>query len=139
VEITVDKTVKSRLIKYGLTSLCCLAVGALRLINLDFTYATTVDILNRIGDVFSVPGIVAILIGLLVMVSNEGAFAGFGYAFSMLSKLMTPGKGHQPESYSEYIQRKAEEKTTGYGFLFITGAAFVAIGAVFFIIAACIS
>ena len=127
---------KKRLLKYGLGTLACLLVGGLNMVDFNFAAAGTVEILNLVGDVFSVPGGLAILVGILIILMNEGVFTGFGYMGKILGKMVNPKSNTSSESYSEYVQRKTENKTGGFGFLFILGGIFVAIGAVFFIIAA---
>lgn len=85
-----------------------------------------------LSDAFTVPGMLMGFSGMLVCLANGGAFDGVGYVLGhAIRSLMFFGRRGEAETYKEYVERRREKKTTGYGFLFVTGAVFLAIGTVF--------
>lgn len=125
---------KSRLLKYGISTAICVAATALYLWGRDYEAATAQDIVRYISDGFCIPGIMTMLAGLLVVVSNEGAFTGVGYALSVAAKTFLPGGRLKTETYADYVERKQGRQVKGFGFLFIVGAIYTAIGCVFWIL-----
>ena len=68
------------------------------------------------------------------MVSNGGFFNGMAYAFSYAARLLVPGVSKDVGRYGDFIERRARRGKTGYGFLIIVGAAFLAVAIVFLIL-----
>lgn len=128
--------VKNRLIRYGITIL----VGTL----LAFWVCQTrggvpegIALLDRyriLSDTFIVPGMLLLMAAALVLVSNNGAFDGIGFALSRTICRLIPGRAlsSKHETYGEYLERKhGEKRITGYSCLVVVGAVFLAIGLVF--------
>ncbi len=110
-------------------------IVALCMLNFDFKGASQADIICCWSDAFSSAGVMMILAGLLVWVSNEGAFNGIGYALSIAWKSLVPGgRGKRMETYADYLDRKEQKRITGFGFILIVGAVYLAIGLVFMVI-----
>lgn len=126
---------KSNLIKYGVTIAICGAATAGLLFYFDVGSLNLVNRYRVICDSFTIPGIMCLLSGLMMFVSNEGAFDGLGYALSVAAKAFVPGARKKTETYHDYLERKKElreNKVTGYGFLFVVGAVFLGIAMVFY-------
>lgn len=124
---------KSQLIRYGCSALFTIALVSLNLWLTDgWDDMGTAQRYRVLCDAFTIPGIMELMIGCLLALSNAGAFLGIGYALSTgLSKLI-PGKGlTMPEKYYDYVQRKREKRVTGFGFIWVTGAITLAIAIVF--------
>ena len=116
-------TAKSRLIKYGGSAAASLVMSFLTFSiygKEKFLSSPLVDQYRILCDTFSVPGVMLIMAGLLVLVSNQGAFEGIGYALRHAVKMLVPGP-KKMETYYDYLKRKRGKKITGYGFLFVTG------------------
>ncbi len=125
-----SKLAKTRLLKYGITSAACLAVTVYTAYNRGFLEATTMEDKWRIlSDAFYLPGILLVLVGLLIWLSQEGALLGISYVFKSLVRLVIPFRRH--ESYADYRARHEEKDKGGFGFLIIVGLIFFAIGIVF--------
>lgn len=119
------------LLKYVITVAVCILMGVLYLMGREYDDVTKQDIIRYISDAFSVPGVITILVGLLITVSNEGAFYGVGYALSSAGKALLPGGRLKTEKYADYVERKSGNKITGFGFLFFVGGAFLIVGLIF--------
>lgn len=99
-----------------------------------FQAATQIDLWRLLSDAFLLPGLLMVFAGLMIVVSNDGFFYGLGYAFNRVKDFFIPGRAaiRKVESYSDYVARKREEKQiTGYACLFIVGAAFLLVAALF--------
>ena len=106
-----------KLVKYGIT----IAVGgliawgalALRGFSLSMEPAEKYRVLC---DGFTFPGVLLILLGALVALSNEGAFLGLGFLASFVVRAFIPGMGSRQETYAEYVARKSKKgRVKGYG------------------------
>ena len=127
-----SKEAKIRLIKYTsafafVAILAYIYIGAR-----DFAGAPLVEKYWMICDALTIPGIVLIMAGALVWVSNMGALDGLGYAVSSLKRMLIPGAGAKmDERYAEYVERKRNNRVHGYGFLLISGCITMAAALVF--------
>ncbi len=123
---------KSAFIKYSVT----IAVGGL-LVWLylwlrDFTgHEPPAERYRILCDAFTVPGVLLMLTAALIALTNEGALSGISYMLGHAFRMLIPGMGYKHEKYADYVERKAEKKVKGYGFIFFTGAAFFAVAAIF--------
>ncbi len=82
-------------------------------------------------DAFTVPGMLLILSGLLVFVSNEGGLDGLSYLGHYMKNMFIPGKRSSTKKYYDYVEAKREKKKSGFGFLFVVGGVCLVIGFVF--------
>lgn len=128
------KRLGSFLLKYGITG----AVGGLMVwLTLDLHgYSRALPSLQQyrlLCDAFTIPGVILIMVGFLVMIANAGNFTGLAYAAKHAVKMLLPFGSKKQERYYDYYQRKQEQgRIKSYGFLFITGLAFMAVAMVFF-------
>ncbi|MBQ8150524.1 MAG: DUF3899 domain-containing protein [Clostridia bacterium] len=128
------KRLRTFLLKYGITAALA---GLLTWLTLDLHgFSRAMPKLQQyrlLCDAFTIPGLILIMIGFLVMIANAGNFLGLGYAVKHAVKMLIPFGNKKDERYYDYYQRKQEQgKVSGYGFLFFTGLAFMAVAMVFF-------
>lgn len=131
-----DEKTKNRLLKYGITTVVTASVSVL-IMYLNGLFEAT-DILTRfklLADAFTIPGVILLCIGALIWVSTDGMFDGLTYAAKRLGSLIPfYGKNYTHERYYDYVMRKRGKRISGYGFIPIVGAAFVAIAVVFIVL-----
>ena len=129
-----SKRVKLLLAKYG-GSAALVALMAWLYINLrDFDGAKLVDQYRMLSDAFTVPGILLLMFGCLIWISNLGALDGLAYAVSFAIRSLIPGARYKDEKYGDYVERHREKRLKGYGFLFISGGVTMVVAIVFMIL-----
>ena len=126
-----SKSLKSGLLKYGICITICLLIAIFLLSGSDFFNLELQEKYRVLCDAFSVPGMLCLFGGLLVWVGNEGAFDGIGYVLSYAFHAVLPGNLNKRESYKEYLERKKDDRTTGYGFVFVVGIIFMVLSLLF--------
>ena len=122
---------KSLLIKYGCSVGCCLLMAVWLLVNGDFLNLEAKDQIRTLGDACFLPGFLCLASGLMIWLSQEGAFDGIGYVLSYAFHAFLPGTLNKRESYKDYLERQREKKKNGFGFLIITGLGFILLSTVF--------
>ena len=129
------KLTKSQWIKYGVTIGLGLAY-AIYLVIYKNAFAQPVGTMIRVlSDAFFLPGILMILSGLLMIVSNEGAFDALAYTGRSLRHLFIPERpGEKRVNYREYVEQRREKKVTGFSFLFVVGGVFTALGLILMLV-----
>lgn len=95
---------------------------------------TTLDQLRLLCDAFMVPGLLLILSGLMVTVTNEGSLDGVTYLGHYLYHMFVPGKRASTQRYADSVETKRGKRIHGYGFLYFVGIGFLAVGAVFYVL-----
>lgn len=86
-------------------------------------------------DAFFVPAALLLSAAALIFVSNHGIFNGVSYAARYVARMFVPSSGKRDESYGDYVRRKSEKgNITGYGFLVVTGCAFLAVALIFLVL-----
>ena len=127
-----SKSQKGTLMKYIAASLF-VAVMAFVYISLrDIQNQPLVEVYRIVCDAFTVPGMLLILLGAMVWVSDLGAFYGVGYVVSYAINSLKFGGLKNTERYADYVDRKRSEgHVTGYGFLFVVGGISMVISLVF--------
>ena len=130
---------KKNLIKYGVSiSLSLLLAFFYVYVRVDFAdpgATALVEWYRIICDAFTIPGLILLMLGCLMSLSNTGAMDGLGYVVSIAVKMLIPFGNKKDERYYDYYQRKQQQgKVTGYGFIFITGLVFMAVAMVFFVL-----
>lgn len=123
---------KHELAKYGCSVVSVALFVMLYLTVQNYENAPQLDRYRLLCDALSVPGVLLILLGGLVWVTNEGALLGMGYAIRCAIFSPIPGKWPEKgEKYGDYVVRKREKKVSGYGFLFYTGLMAVSVSLAF--------
>ena len=102
----------------------------------DFSSQPLVEKYRMLCDAFTIPGVILILVGSLVLLSDSGAFHGIGYVLSYakntLLHFVVPGALGNTETYFDYVERKkAEGRMKNYVFLFVAGGLSMFISFVF--------
>lgn len=101
----------------------------------DFAAETLQNQYRMLCDAFTVPGLMMILAGALVWVSNEGALNGIAYCLRLAVFALIPGKRKDAyEKYGDYVERKKQKQVKGYAFLFWSGLTVMAVAMVFFVL-----
>ena len=95
---------------------------------------TALDQLRLLCDAFCVPGLLLLMTGLLVTVSNEGALDAAGYLGHYLYHVLVPGKRASVQRYGDYVLTKRGKRVVGYGFLYVVGGVFMAVGLVLYLL-----
>ena len=126
------KKAHSLLLKYGITAAVggCMAWTVLDLHGFAAAQSL-VDKYRILADAFTIPGVVILLSGVLVLISNEGIFEGLSYVMSYAVKMLIPGAAQKMETFRDYLLRRRENRVKGYGFLYVTAVVFLAAAGVF--------
>ena len=127
-----SKEAKVRLTKY-VSAFAFVAVMAYIYIGArDFAGASLVVKYWILCDALTIPGILLIMAGALVWVSNMGALDGISYALTHTLRSLIPGmRARSDEKYADYVERRREKPIRGYGFLVIAGCITMAAALVF--------
>ena len=129
----------STVIKYGISAALVFVLAytfvAFRVEALsDLALLSDVELYRMLCDAFTIPGMLFLMAGLLMTVSNAGALDGVGCVVSNAVKMLIPGKAAKMERYKEYLDRKRENRPKGYGFLYVVGGATMAVAMVFLLL-----
>jgi hypothetical protein len=95
-----------------------------------------VDLLERykdFSDAFFVSGFLLASIGGLAFVAENGVFdmIKFGVMKAISMILSEKHRAESPRTYYDYLEGKSAKSRAGYGFLIITGAAFLTLSVFF--------
>ena len=129
-----SKGVKARLAKYCGSAVFAGFMAWLYISLRDFDGAKLADKYRMLSDAFTVPGILLLMFGCLVWVSNLGVLDGIAYAVNFAFRALIPGGRCRDEKYADYVERKRKNRMKGYGFLFVSGGVTVALAIVFMIL-----
>ena len=121
---------KANLIKSGIVSAVGILVVILFVSSSDFGAQTTVDKYKILCDAFTIPGLLMLMFAAMLSISNEGGLDGISYLVKQGFRMLT-FRGISQEKYLDYVQHRRENRLTGYGFLYIVGAAFMVIALIF--------
>ena len=128
---------KTNILKYGISAAIALALAYVFIsLRVDFENpgdTALVEWYRIICDAFTIPGLTFLMVGCLVSLSNQGALDGIGYAATVAFRMLI-GAGAKMERYKEYLERRRANRLSGYGFLYIVGAACMAIAGIFMIL-----
>ncbi len=126
---------RKNLIKYGISGGLCLAYAVLHCVSRNASEMSAVDLYRTLADGFTVPGMLCIFAGLIVWLSNEGAFNGVSYVLkAAVQSLLFLGRRGPVEKYGDYVENQRKKQTKGYSFLFVTGAVCLAVAGVFLVL-----
>ena len=130
-----SRSLKNTLIKYSISFGLSLAIAWLyAYLRLDLSNLGAVpktDLYRILCDACTVPGLLLLMSGLLMTISNQGALDGLGYVAVNGLKMLIPGAAQKMETFRDYLLRRRENRVKGYGFLYVTAAAFLAAAGVF--------
>ena len=121
--------------KYGISSAIALLLAyAFVAMRVDFKNpgeTTLIDWYRILCDGFTVPGLLFLMCGCFMSLSNQGAMDGLGYVTVNAFKMLIPGAATKMERYKEYLERRRANRLKGYGFLYVVGAVCMAIALIF--------
>lgn len=83
--------------------------------------ATLTDWCHWICDGLTFPSTLLLSAGLMIWISNAGAFDLLGYTFKSFIRLFSSDKTSYG-TYGDYVAEKKEKRVKGYGFLLISGS-----------------
>lgn len=126
-----SKKLKGALLKYGVTILVCglLVWGYIGPRREEMT--DTLNVCRILCDAFTIPGLTCLMLGLLIRLSDAGAFYGLSWVVSYAFRSLIPGGRSKMTSYYDYVQERKERQTGGYGFLIVVGGVCMAFALVF--------
>jgi hypothetical protein len=134
----VSQSLRKNLIKcgvaMGLSLILVYAFVALRVDLFDLGSVELVDLYLILCDAFTIPGLLMLMFGLLMTISNQGALDGLGYVAINGLKMLIPGAATRMERYKEYVERRRANRVKGYGFLYVVAAVLLAIAGIFLIL-----
>ena len=130
-----SSTLKKNLLKYGITTFLALSLAYFYVsVRVDFNNMEETPVMEMyriLCDAFTIPGLVLIMLGCLMTLSNTGVLDGLGYVGSIAVKMLLPGGGLKMERYKEYLERRRQNRLKGYGFLYLVGFGCMAIALIF--------
>ena len=133
-----SSSLKKNLIKYGVTTGLALLLAFFYVyVRVDFSNPGSMPLVEwyrLICDAFTIPGLILLMLGCLMSLSNTGAMDGLGYVVSIAVKMLIPGGATKMERYKEYLDRRRDNRVRGYGFLYLVGAGCMAIALVFMVL-----
>ena len=129
---------KGNLMKYGISLAICLLMSyafvALRVDIRNLAAVAPMDLYLILCDAFTIPGLLMLMCGLLMSVSNQGALDGVGYVAAHAFRLLVPGAATKMERYKEYVEHRRANRLKGYGFLYVVALLFLALAAIFLVL-----
>ena len=129
-----SKESRSSLIKYAVSVMFGGVLVWLYLALRDFQAAELMEKYRMLSDAFLIPGILLVMAGFLISVTNQGALDGISYATGRAFRKLIPGMDRVDEKYYDYVERKRQKRVKGYGFLFVVGGVFLAIAVIFMVL-----
>ncbi|MCM1057953.1 MAG: DUF3899 domain-containing protein [Firmicutes bacterium] len=126
------KNTLKRGIKYLITFLACGTLTYLYIALRDFAQAELIEQYRMLCDAFLLSGLLPVLLGLLLALSNAGALDGISYLVGRAVRMLIPGSKRKEERFFDYVERKRDSSVRGYGFLFMAGGCFLAVSMVFY-------
>ena len=127
--------IKAIIIRYAATTLIGAALTlAFLYLNGYSTELASVDKYRLMTDAFSIPGIIFIMVGALVLVSTQGFFDMISFGLGRFARALVPFSKRSDETYYDYKKRKSEERFSGYSFLFVVGGVFLLVAGIFMVL-----
>ncbi len=127
-----SKRAKSNLIKYSCAILVVVLIALVFLQDDPIAGKPLAEQYRLLSDAFSIPGLMLIFSGLFIWVNNAGALDAISYCLNIAITALIPMKRAQGyEKYGDYLERRRGKAIKGYSFLFVVGAAAVAVSLVF--------
>ena len=130
-----SSSLKKNLLKYGISTFLALSLAyfyvSVRVDCSNMEATPRMELYRIICDGFTIPGLILIMLGCLMSLSNTGALDGLGYVGSIAVKMLLPGGGLKMERYKEYLERRRQNRIKGYGFLYLVGFGCMAIALIF--------
>ena len=130
-----SKNLRNNLLKYGITAMIGGLMACFTINSYGYGEASAgAERLRILSDAFTIPGVILIMCGFLVMVANGGFFNGISYAAGYAVRMLIPGASKDMGKYGDYVEQRSKRKKLSCGFLFVVGAVFLVISIVFIIL-----
>lgn len=95
------------IIKYAIASIIAVCFVLLNLSLRDFFKETELKEKYRmLADSFTIPGLIYVLLGLLIMLTNKGSLDALGYMVKRAVKMLVPMSKKDNMTYAEYKETK---------------------------------
>ena len=121
--------------KYLISFLIASGMAGLYLYSHPLSALSAAEKYRVLSDAFAIPGLLFACVGILLAVSAAGALDGLIYGVITGVKMLLPFRGSEKtESYADYLEKRKDSRVRGYGFIGITGIAFLAVSVVFLIL-----
>ena len=125
---------RTRLLKYGITAVLTAAVVIYYAASRNVLSLETIEQYHVLCDAFTLPGIFLMLFGLLMLMNDLGALDTLAYLGHYLLHTFMPVAFGEGKSYLDFIEERRSNRKGGFGFLFVVGGVFTAVGVVFLIL-----
>ena len=125
---------RTRLLKYGITTVLTAAVVIYYAASRNVLSLETIEQYHVLCDAFTLPGIFLMLFGLLMLMNDLGALDTLAYFGHYLLHTFMPVAFGEGKSYLDFIEERRSNRKGGFGFLFVVGGVFTAVGVVFLIL-----
>ncbi|MBQ8835032.1 MAG: DUF3899 domain-containing protein [Oscillospiraceae bacterium] len=133
-----SKTLRGNLIKSAVALALGLVIAyafvSLRVDMKNLSEVELVDLYLILCDAFTIPGLLMLMFGLLMTLSNHGALDGVGYLAVNAFKMLIPTAATKMERYKEYVERKRANRVKSHGFLYVVAAILLALAGIFMIL-----
>ena len=125
---------RTRLLKYGITAVLTAAVVIYYAASRNVLSLERIEQYHVLCDAFTLPGIFLMLFGLLMLMNDLGALDTLAYFGHYLLHTFMPVAFGEGKSYLDFIEERRSSRKGGFGFLFVVGGVFTAVGVVFLIL-----
>ena len=129
-----SKRLKTELIKYSVTFMVSFALVAYYAFSRDILNLDPVGVYRTLCDGFFLPGIFMIFFGLLFIMNSVGALDAISYLLKYAVRTFAPGAFDPMPPYLEYVENRRENRSKGFGFLFVVGGVFLSFSVLFLIL-----
>ena len=129
-----SKRLKTELIKYSVTSVISVVLVAYYAFSRDILNLEPVEVYRTLCDGFFLPGIFMIFFGLLFIMNNVGALDAISYLLKYAVRTFAPGAFGPMPKYLEYVENRRENRSKGYGFLFVVGGVLLSFSVLFLVL-----
>ena len=124
------------LIKYGACFLLMALATIVYLVSVEFSFSKDLEtVYLNLADSFTIPAVFVLAFGALIWISTTGFFDSLAYIVNIgIRSLIPMGRKDKFEKFYDYKVRKDGKRITGYGFVLISGFAYLLVGIVFTIL-----
>ena len=128
-----NSKVKSTLIKYATAIGVAGIIAVFILWMRDFWNVEELSLqYHYLSDAFTIPGVLFIMFGCLLALSNEGSLDAIGFMLKRCIQMLNPFSKKEVQKYADYVAGR--KKVSGFAFLFFVGLLYLAIGVLFVIL-----
>lgn len=127
-----SEDVKKNIIKYGSLVIVTVLYVLYYLSDNNFTSVILKQKYLLLSNAFFVPGILFLLVGLLIVLANNGATDGIIYVLQRANQILNPFSDKTKKlNYREFVLERRGKEHSGTGFVLVVGIIDVIIALVF--------